>query len=351
MRLAAGMARAAHTNLRSILMLALMGTGSAGSLVGQASLDPTVAPRAAELARNGQRGIGTEMLSRYLATSPDDGSAWIQLGRFYLLDIRDWHLSGHPSDSPGALYIDFGAAALDQAVRLRGDSAVILRQMLEVERALDAVERQGYEALTRWTVPTDVAPLPDYISELGANLLSSCPATGVMATGNDLETVAIFSVVATAGAAGSVVIVVPAFYATDARYRHRIASALGTDSSWSVQQALATVAQHRPVCLTPHGRSRPPRAARPAPDALRARGGARRHLERPRRDGHRPRPRRPAGQVLLAPRGARRLHRRRRVQPAPLRRPAGAARRHADRRLPPLGFRPSGPPSAIPPRP
>ncbi len=245
------MARAAHTNLRSILMLALMGTGSAGSLVGQASLNPTVAPRAAELARNGQRGIGTEMLSRYLATSPDDGSAWIQLGRFYLLDIRDWHLSGHPSDSPGALYIDFGAAALDQAVRLRGDSAVILRQMLEVERALDAVERQGYEALTRWTVPTDVAPLPDYISELGANLLSSCPATGVMATGNDLETVAIFSVVATAGAAGSVVIVVPAFYATDARYRHRIASALGTDSSWSVQQALATVAQHRPVCLTP----------------------------------------------------------------------------------------------------
>ncbi len=245
------MARATYINLRSLLSLSLMGAASVGSLAGQASLNPTVAPRAAELARNGQRGIGTEMLSRYLATSPDDGSAWIQLGRFYLLDIRDWHLSGHPTDSPGALYIDFGAAALDQAVRLRGDSAVILRQMLEVERALDAVERQGYETLTRWTIPADVAPLPDYISELGANLLSSCPASGVLATGNDLETVAIFSVVATAGAAGSVVIVVPAFYATDARYRHQIASALGTDSSWSVQQALASVAQRRPVCLTP----------------------------------------------------------------------------------------------------
>lgn len=245
------MARAAYINLRSLLSLTLMGAASVGSLAGQASLNPTVAPRAAELARNGQRGIGTEMLSRYLATSPDDGSAWIQLGRFYLLDIRDWHLSGHPTDSPGTLYIDFGAAALDQAVRLRGDSAVILRQMLEVERALDAVEREGYEALTQWTVPADVAPLPDFISELGANLLSSCPASGVMATGNDLETVAIFSVIATAGAAGSVILVVPAFYATDARYRHRIASALGTDSSWSVQQALATVAQRRPVCLTP----------------------------------------------------------------------------------------------------
>ena len=225
------MARATQPTLRTLLTLALTGAASAGSLMGQGSLNPTVAPRAAELARNGQRGIGTEMLSRYLATSPDDGSAWIQLGRFYLLDIRDWHLSGHPADSPGPLYIDFGSAALDQAVRLLGDSGVILRQMLEVERAMDAVEQEGYGVLGQWTVPTDVAPLPDFISELGANLLSSCPASGVMATGNDLETVAIFSVVAAAGQAASVIIVVPASYATDARYRYRIASALGTDSS------------------------------------------------------------------------------------------------------------------------
>jgi len=245
------MVRAIQPNRRSLLALTLLVSAAVGSLTAQGSLNPTVAPRAAELARNGQRGIGTEMLSRYLATSPDDGSAWIQLGRFYLLDIRDWHLSGHPADSPGPLYIDFGSAALDQAVRLRGDSGVILRQMLEVERALEAVEERGYEALSRWSVPPDVAPLPDYIIELGANLLSSCPASGVMATGSDLETVAIFSVVATAGQAASVVIVVPAFYATDARYRDRIASALGTDSSWSVQQALANVAKRRPVCLTP----------------------------------------------------------------------------------------------------
>ncbi len=245
------MARVIQSTLRSLLALALLGPASAGSLVGQGSLNPTVAPRAAELARNGQRGIGTEMLSTYLATSPDDGSAWVQLGRFYLLDIRDWHLSGHPADSPGPLYIDFGSAALDQAARLRGDSGVILRQMLEVERALEAVEERGYDILRRWAIPRDVAPLPDYISELGANLLSSCPNSGVMATGSDLETVAIFSVIATAGQASSIVIVVPAFYATDARYRNRIATALGTDSAWSVQHALAIVAQRRPVCLTP----------------------------------------------------------------------------------------------------
>jgi hypothetical protein len=245
------MARAAQPEWRIVLALGLVGLTGTGTLSGQASLNPSVAPRAAELARNGQRGIGTEMLSKYLATAPDDGSAWIQLGRFYLLDIRDWHLSGHPADSPGPLYVDFGAAALDQAVRLRGDSGVVLRQMLEVERALEAVEREGFGVLERWTVPADVAPLPDFILELGANLLSSCPASGVMATGSDLETVAIFSVAATAGEAGSVIIVVPAFYATDARYRGRIATALGTDSTWSVQRALTVVAERRPVCLTP----------------------------------------------------------------------------------------------------
>lgn len=245
------MARATQPKLRTLLALTLLGSAATSAVAAQGALNPTVAPRAAELARNGQRGIGTEMLSRYLATSPDDGSAWIQLGRFYLLDIRDWHLSGHPVESPGPLYIDFGSAALDQAVRLRGDSGVILRQMLEVERALEAVEERGYSVLTRWTVPADISPLPDYITELGANLLGSCPAAGVLATGSDLETVAIFSVLATAGQAASVVIVVPAFYATDARYRNRIAGALGTDSSWSVQQALATVAQRRAVCLTP----------------------------------------------------------------------------------------------------
>lgn len=245
------MVRLATPDWRILLSLTLLGSVGTGSLVGQASVNPTVAPRAAELARNGQRGIGTEMLSQYLATAPDDGSAWVQLGRFYLLDIREWHLSGHPAESPGPLYIDFGMAALDQAVRLRGDSGVILRQMLEVERALDAVERNGYASLQEWRVPSDVAPLPDFIIELGANLLSSCPATGVLATGTDLETVAVFSVVAAAGQAGNVVIVVPSYYATDARYRNRIAAALGTDSSWSVQQALASVAQRRPVCLTP----------------------------------------------------------------------------------------------------
>ncbi len=122
-----------------------------------------------------------------------------------------------------------------------------------------------------------------------------------MATGTDLETVAIFSVVAAAGQAASVVIVVPSFYATDARYRNTIAMALGTDSSWSVQQALANVAQRRPVCLTPLADRTLLALARSPADAIRARVGAGHHHERPGGDGDRPRPRRSAGEVLLAP--------------------------------------------------
>lgn len=249
--MASGMTRPTQPRWHAPLALAALGLLGAAGLSAQASVNPTVAPRAAQLARNGQRGIATEMLSRYLATAPDDGSAWVELGRFYLLDIREWHLNGHPAESPGPMYVDFGAAALDQAVRLRGDSGVILRQMLEVERALDAVEQQGFATLDHWRIPADVPPLPDFVVELGANLLGSCPASGVMATGSDLETVAIFSVAASAGRAGSVIIVVPSFYATDARYRFRISEALGTDSAWSVQRALGAVATRRPVCLTP----------------------------------------------------------------------------------------------------
>ena len=54
-------------------------------------------------------------LGRYLATAPDDGRAWLQLGRFYLYDSRDWHLHGHRGEPDGLLYLDFAATALEAA--------------------------------------------------------------------------------------------------------------------------------------------------------------------------------------------------------------------------------------------
>ena len=43
----------------------------------------------------------------------------------------------------------------------------------------------------------------------------------------------------------------PGLYAVDARYRRRMADALGVDEALSVQQAMARVAEKRPLCLSP----------------------------------------------------------------------------------------------------
>ncbi|MEP6475419.1 MAG: tetratricopeptide repeat protein, partial [Gemmatimonadota bacterium] len=71
----------------------------------QGAIDPTVVSRAASLERQGNRGQATEMLGRYLATAPDDGLAWFELGRFYLMDGRAWHQEGHIGDPDAAIYL------------------------------------------------------------------------------------------------------------------------------------------------------------------------------------------------------------------------------------------------------
>ena len=53
--------------------------------------------------------MAIDMLGHYLATAQDDGKAWFQLGRFYMLDTRDWHLQGHGGDPDGHLYLDFAS--------------------------------------------------------------------------------------------------------------------------------------------------------------------------------------------------------------------------------------------------
>jgi Tetratricopeptide repeat len=106
----------------------------------QAAIDPNVAPRAAALERSGERQMAIDLLGRYLATAPDDGRAWFQLGRFYLLDARDWHLQCHQGDPDGLLYLDFAATAFDQAVRLDVDSGVVYRGLAELERSVVLVE-------------------------------------------------------------------------------------------------------------------------------------------------------------------------------------------------------------------
>lgn len=226
-----------------------MATGVA--LHAQAAVDPNVAPRAAALERQGERPLATEMLGRYLATAPDDGRAWLLLGRFYLLDARAWHDRGHTGQPDGALYLDFAGTAFDQAIRLTVDSALVLRNQVAMQRDMLVVEDSGWTAYHAEPRHPDAPPLPDFIVELGRNLLGSCAERGVLLTGDDLESLAVWYAGSVRGDRPDILPIRPQLYATDSLYRRQMAAALKVDSAWAIQRALAKVAADRPVCLTP----------------------------------------------------------------------------------------------------
>jgi len=216
----------------------------------QGAIDPNVAPRAAALEREGERSMAIDLLGHYLATAPDDGRAWLQLGRFYLFDARDWHLHGHRGEPDGTLYLDFAATALDQAARLSVDSGLVFRGVAEADRALVMMEESGWDPVRYARGRPDTPAMPPFIVELGANLLTSCPSRGVLLTGSDLEAMSVWYG-SLQRAPLDVVPLRPDLYATDSLYRERMAAAMGVDPSLPIQRALAAVAVSRPVCLSP----------------------------------------------------------------------------------------------------
>lgn len=228
-----------------------LGTVLGSAVQAQGSVDPSIPARVTLLERQGERGLATQMLGRYLATAPDDGTAWFHLGRFYLEDERDWHTRGHTGDPSGAFYLDFAALALDQSIRLFVDSGVVYRLMVEMERARIYLEQAGWDAARNRGPGDDAPPMPGYILELGVNLLNSCPANGVLLTGSDLETVSVWYASLAARRRRDVLPVEPRLYTTDSLYRRQIAHALGVDPRLPVRQALGQVGERRPVCLTP----------------------------------------------------------------------------------------------------
>jgi hypothetical protein len=236
--------------LRRACLAATLAAGIPGPLLSQAAIDPNVAPRAAALEREGERHMAIDLLGRYLATAPDDGRAWLQLGRFYLYDAREWHLRGHGGDPDGLLYLDFAATALEQAIRLSVDSGLVFRGLAEVERGLIVVEDSGWRA-GRYARARSGAPAPPtYMLELGLNLLGSCPSGGVLLTGGDLETLSVWYG-SIERPSRDIIPIRPDLYATDSIYRSRMAEAMGVDPALPVQRALAMVAPQRPLCLSP----------------------------------------------------------------------------------------------------
>ena len=236
--------------LPSRFIAVLLVLAGASRLAAQGAIDPNVAPRAAALEREGERQMAIDLLGHYLATAPDDGRAWLQLGRFYLFDSRDWHLHGHRGDPDGLLYLDFAATALDQAVRLSVDSGLVFRGITEVDRALVVVEQGGWNPDLYFRPQPGAPAMPAFIVELGANLLTSCPAGGVLLTGNDLESVSVWYG-SQDRAPLDVLPIRPDLYATDSVYRLRMAAAMGVDPGLPVQRALAAASTSRTLCLSP----------------------------------------------------------------------------------------------------
>jgi hypothetical protein len=231
-------------------VLTLASLVCATGLPAQAAIDPNVAPRAAALERSGERQMAIGLLGRYLATAPDDGRAWFQLGRFYLRDARDWHLQGHRGDPDGLLYLDFAATALDQAVRLSVDSSVVFRGLTELERSVLFVEDSGWSVGGPSRARPDTPPMPSFILELGANLLSSCPAGGVLLVGSDLEALSVWYDNLDLRSR-EILPIRPDRYATDSVYRRRMAEAMGINPGLPVRKALEDVASRRTLCLSP----------------------------------------------------------------------------------------------------
>ena len=235
---------------RPLGVCAVLLVAGSSPLAAQAAIDPNVAPRAAALERSGERQMAIDLLGRYLATAPDDGRAWFQLGRFYLLDARDWHLQGHRGDPDGLLYLDFAATAFDQSVRLSVDSGVVFRGLAELERSVVLVEDSGWSVGGPSRAPPERPEMPPFIIELGANLLSSCPSGGVLLVGSDLEALSVWYDNLDLRSR-EVLPISPARYATDSVYRGRMAQAMGINPALPIRAALEDVAARRTLCLTP----------------------------------------------------------------------------------------------------
>jgi hypothetical protein len=222
-----------------------------GVVVAQAAVDPSVAPRAAAMANSGGRVEATEMLGRYLATAPDDGAAWLELGRFYLLDSREWHQNGHVGDPSGSLFLDLSATALDESLRLPTDSGRLLRALVEVDRSALALEQGGWSASQATGVLARSVEAPAYVVEAGRNLVHSCPMGGVLVTGSDLEAVGVWSIVLRSSDRADLVLFLPGQYTTDSVYRVHMAQTLQIEAVLPVSEALTRTAARRPVCLGP----------------------------------------------------------------------------------------------------
>jgi hypothetical protein len=202
--------------------------------------------------RQGDRAAATGLLGRWLAEHPSDGRSWFQLGRIYFSDAQRWHREGHQVDPEGFLLLEFAGAAFEQSQQLLADSGTVYRVLVAAEQAVLRIEDAGWvEAMVGHALAAEQLPLPPVLAELGQNLVASCPVSGVLVTGSMVEAAAVWGTRLGSSARDDLMLIRPDLYDWDARYRVRMAEALGVPIDLDLPAALASVATRRPVCLTP----------------------------------------------------------------------------------------------------
>lgn len=213
---------------------------------------PSVAQHALALLQRGQRDSAAMLLGARVAEQPSDGHAWFLLGRIHLWDAQQWHRVGHPGETSSAsLLLSFAGTSFEAAQELLTDSGSVFRVVVAMERATLRIEASGWGGLSTWRLPAEELPLPPVLAELGRNLLVSCPQNGVLLTGTSVAEVAAVWGIRLQGERSDLVVVRPDLYQSDARYRGRMAAAIGADSASELPTALAAAAHTRPICLAP----------------------------------------------------------------------------------------------------
>jgi hypothetical protein len=248
--------------IRTLRLSALLAGGAVAALAHgapaqQTTVEPTAAPasavqRALDLLRRGQRDSAAMLLGAHVTEQPSDGHAWFLLGRIHLSDAQRWHRAGHPGEPSSASHLlEFAGTSFEAAQELLTDSGAVFRVVVAMERATLRVEAAGWDSLATWRVPFEQLPLTPVLAEMGRNLLASCARNGVFLTDSSMVAAAAVWGIRVQGERSDVVLLRPDMYQSDPRYRARMSTVLGVDSTSDLAAALESVARTRPVCLAP----------------------------------------------------------------------------------------------------
>ncbi len=182
-----------------------------------------------------------------------DGSAWLDLGRYYL-QLGDYHAHRKPvvADTVWAhAQLDTAEQAFERAARWSAgtrtaDSARVFRVYTFGERAYVDWESVGSQAATlAWHALPDGLRLPPALEELGENLLRACPHQGILLTAYDTDTQGAWYLRFARGLRPDLVVVPAARWQGDTVLRNRVLKELKTRDP-----SLRALAQTRAVCAS-----------------------------------------------------------------------------------------------------